>query len=214
MNIVGQELRFRPSGSDSSAWVIMRFRANQDIEISDITRGVAYDIELRNYDETGRMSDPVSITHTVGTTAREGALALPVNSVANMSSTWNTGANVTYVAYDAYATISVSAGSLVIGGTLINYGASSATVYALPLETRTYYLYYDDPNLQGGTLPLMVTEDFIDSLSGDYKVAITAVKIKFPDVGGGPVNGGGSIAGGGGSGGTKFPPTDPWTGVL
>lgn len=205
MNITGKEVRYRPSGEDNASWTAFRIGVNDDIELTGVTRGITYDIEIRNIDNTGRMSEPVSITHTVGSTIREGALALPVNSIANISSVWNVGTSVTFSATDSSATISVSAGSLVIGGEQINYGASSAVVTGDPEVKKTYYLYYDDPTLSGGTLPLGVTEDFITSMSGDGRVAINNIEITFPAVGAPPVTGGGGIGGGGGGGGTKNP---------
>lgn len=208
MTVVAHEFRYRIAGSDESDWIIDRVVAGQIIEISQVQRGVTYDIEVRNIDHTGRMSDPAVFQNTVGTTIREGALALPVNSIANISSVWNVGTSVTFNATDSSATISVSAGSLVIGGETINYGASSATVVGVPTEKKTYYLYYDDPRLEGGTLPLGVTEDFITSMAGDGRVAINNIEITYPAVGAPPVTGGGGIGGGGGGGGSKNPPTN------
>jgi len=205
MTIIAQELRYRIATAEPGAWTVDRIRAGQPIELRDVRRGVTYDIEVRNIDHTGRMSAPAVLQHTVGSTAREGALALPVNAVANRASVWNVDTSVTYSATDSVATVSVSAGTLVMGGANISYGASSASVAGDPETKKIVYLYYDDPQLRGGSLDLGVTEDYITSLSGDGRIAITTLEIDFPAVGAPPVTGGGGIGGGGGGGGAKSP---------
>lgn len=208
MTIIAQELRYRIAGAEETEWIVDRIPAGQNIELRAVRRGVTYDVEIRNVDHTGRMSAPATLQHTVGATIREGALALPVNSVANISSVWDVDTSVTYSATDSVATLSVSAGTLVIGGTTIHYNASSASVAGAPETSKTVYLYYDDPRLAGGTVDLGVTEDYITSMSGNGRVAITAVKITFPAVGAPPSTGGGGIGGGGGGGGAKNPAYD------
>lgn len=205
MTIIAQELRYRIAGAEETEWIIDRVPPGQNIELRSVRRGITYDVEIRNVDHTGRMSAPATLQHTVGATIREGALALPVNSVANISSVWDVDTSVTYSATDSVTTLSVSAGTLVIGGTTIHYNASSAAVVGAPETEKTVFLYYDDPRLEGGTADLGVTDDYITSMSGNGRVAITSMKIVFPAVGAPPSTGGGGIGGGGGGGGTKNP---------
>lgn len=205
MTIIAQELRYRVAGVDGTEWIVDRIPAGRNIELRSVRRGVTYDVEIRNVDHTGRMSAPATLQHTVGSTVREGALALPVNSVANISSVWDVDTSVTYSATDSVAMVSVSAGTLVIGGTTINYGASSASVAGAPETEKTIYLFYDDPRLEGGSVDLGVTEDYITSTAGNGRIAITTLKITFPAVGAPPSTGGGGIGGGGGGGGAKNP---------
>lgn len=209
MTIIAQELRYRIVGAEDTAWVVDRVAAGQNIEMRNVRRGVTYDIEIRNVDHTGRMSVPAAFQHTVGTTLREGALALPVNAVANRASVWDVDTSVTYSASDSVATVSVSAGTLVMGGASINYGASSASVPGAPETKKTIYLYYDDPQLRGGSLDLGVTDDYITSLAGDGRIAIISLEINFPAVGAPPNTGGGGIGGGGGGGGAGNPVLNP-----
>lgn len=208
MTIIAQELRYRIVGAEDTAWVVDRIRAGQNIEMRNVRRGITYDIEIRNIDHTGRMSAPASFQHTVGTTFREGALALPVNTVANRASVWDVDTSVTYSATDSVAIVSVSAGTLVIGGASISYGASSASVPGAPETKKKIYLYYDDPQLRGGSVDLGVTDDYITSLAGDGRIAIISLEITFPAVGAPPSTGGGGIGGGGGGGGATNPGTE------
>ncbi|KRG71773.1 hypothetical protein ABB27_02460 [Stenotrophomonas terrae] len=205
MTIIAQELRYRIAGAEGTDWAVERIPAGRNIELRSVRRGITYDVEIRNIDHTGRMSGPATFQHTVGTTLREGALALPVNAVANRASVWNVDTSVTYSATDSIATVSVSAGTLVMGGASVNYGASSASVAGTPSTKKTVYLFYDDPQLRGGSVDLGVTDDYITSLAGDGRIAITSMDINFPAVGAPPNTGGGGIGGGGGGGGTKSP---------
>lgn len=105
--------------------------------------------------------------------------------------------------------MSVSAGTLVIGSQRINYGASSSTVDGEAGSTVRIYLYYFDPNLNGGTLPLHLTTDIVASANEDGRVAISFVDLTFPAAGSSG-SGGGGIGGGGGSGGAG---SCPWIGA-
>lgn len=202
MTVIAMDVRYRVADVvDPGEWISVRFPVGQDIRLDKVVRGLTYDIELRNVDHTGRLSLPVEIQHTVATTVREGALALPVNAFANRGSVWNVDTSVTYSATDSVATISVSAGTLVSGGRTISYSASSAEIPGTPEEQKVVYLYYDDPWLQGGPVDLGVTDDYITSLAGDGRIAITTLTITFPAVGAPPNTGGGGIGGGGGGGG-------------
>lgn len=198
--IVGQEVSYRQSGT-GEGFTVFRIREGEAITLRDVVRGLTYDVEVRNIDHTGRLSAPATFTHTVSTAAREGALALPTNVFANVPSTWNVDTSVTFSADSSTATISVSAGTFLVGGQSISYAASSGTISVTPGVLKTYYLYYDDPRMQGGSLPLGITDDRIASMAGNYRVAITSVKFTAPNPGDPPVTGGGGIGGHGGGNG-------------
>lgn len=204
--VIAREVRWRPVVAGVPAdWSYVRLLPNQAFSLPDAVRGTTYQIQARNLGIRGTSSPWVAApAHTVAATIREGTLALPVNSIANLSSVWNVDTSVTYNATDSSATVSVSAGTLVIGGETVAYGASSAVVPGAPSTTKTVYLYYDDPTLSGGSLTLGVTEDFITSMAGNGRIAITTLLINFPAAGG-TSTGGGGIGGGGGGGGTKNP---------
>lgn len=197
------EVRYRLTGVEDTDWAVIRFPAGVEIELLDVLRGETYDVEVRAIGSRGRMSAPATFSITVGTTARTGALALPANAIGNRASVWDVDTSVTYSASDSSATVSVSAGTLVIGGATISYGASSATVAGTPETSKTIFLYYDDPRLQGGTLDLGVTDNFITSMAGNGRIAIISLKIDFPAIGAPPNTGGGGIGGGGGGGGAN-----------
>ena len=197
------EVRYRLTGAEDTDWTVVRFPAGVEIELLNVLRGGVYDVEVRAIGSRGRMSLPATLTVTVGTTTREGALALPANAIGNRASVWDVDTSVTYSASESSATVSVSAGTLVIGGATIAYGASSASVTGAPSTSKTIFLYYDDPQLAGGTLPLGVTESYITSVAGNGRIAIISLKIDFPAVGAPPNTGGGGIGGGGGGGGAN-----------
>jgi len=109
--------------------------------------------------------------------------------------------SVTFSADSSTATISVSAGTFLVGGQSITYSASSGTVSVSPGVEKTFYLYYDDPRMQGGSLPLGITDDRITSMAGNYRVAISSVRFTPPNPGDPPISGGGGIGGSGGGNG-------------
>ena len=198
--IVAKEISYREYGS-GEGFTIFRIPDGADITLRDVVRGVAYEVEVRNVDHTGRLSAPAKFTHTVSTAAREGALALPTNVFANVPSTWDVDTSVTFSADSSTATISVSAGTFLVGGQSVTYAASSGTIAVSPGVEKTLYLYYDDPRMQGGSLPLGITDSRITSMAGNYRVAISSVKFTAPNPGDPPVTGGGGIGGGGGGNG-------------
>ncbi len=198
--IVAQEVSYREYGS-GEGFTVFRVPNGADITLRDVVRGLAYEVEVRNVDHTGRLSAPATFTHTVATAAREGALALPTNVFANVPSTWDVDTSVTFSADSATATISVSAGTFLVGGQSITYAASSGTVSVSPGVAKTFYLYYDDPRMQGGSLPLGITDDRIVSMAGNYRIAISSVRFTPPNPGDPPITGGGGIGGRGGGNG-------------
>lgn len=207
---VAYEVRWRPSGDTTSAWQSRRFSTNQALQLTELERGTSYAVQVRSIGANGRNSAWVDATVAVASTNRLGAAALP--NVANQQAMWDVDTSVTYAASSnaggvSTATISVSAGTLVIGDVTVNYGASSATIDGTANEEVTVYLYYDDAGLQGGTRPLGLTTNIVESANVAGRVAIAPVSLKFPAAGGSST-GGGSIGGGGGSGGSKNPGTN------
>lgn len=198
--IVAQEISYREYGS-GEGFTVYRVPDGADITLRDVIRGLTYEVEVRNVDHTGRLSVPATFTHTVSTAAREGALALPTNVFANVPSTWDVDTSVTFSADSSTATISVSAGTFLVGGQSVTYAASSGTIAVSPGVEKTLYLYYDDPRMQGGSLPLGITDSRITSMAGNYRVAISSVKFTAPNPGDPPVTGGGGIGGRGGGNG-------------
>lgn len=200
------EIRYQPSNDDTVDWVTESVPATQNVALKGLQPGVQYLFEARSVAANGRSSDWVPVLVAVPGTNRTGALALPTNVIGNRASMWDINTSVTYAASSpatgqGSATINVSAGTLVIGGSTINYGASSATVSGAAGTSRTVYLYYDDPRLQGGSRALGIANTVVESANADGRVAIIALRIDFPAPGG-TGGGGGGIGGGGGGGGT------------
>lgn len=205
--VTAVEVRWR--ATDTEAWHTRRFLPGVPIKISEIENGQSYDIEARNLGMNELASEWVAATVSVPVNHRTGVLALPPNAITNQSSMWGMDTEVTYSAAspetgDATATISMTAGSLVIGDKTLSYGASSAAVTGPPSTSRTVYLYYDDPRLEGGAKTLGVATTPVAAANVYGRVAITSVVVTFPAPGesGG---GGGGIGGGGGGGGPHRP---------
>jgi len=203
---VAYEVRYRPANDASVDWMVERVPVTPNVALKGLQPGVQYLFEACSVGENGRSSEWVPVLVTVPLTNRTGALALPTHVIGNRASMWDINTAVTYAASSpstgaASATINVSAGTLVIGGSTINYGASSATVSGTAGTSRTVYLYYDDPRLQGGSRALGIADNVVESANVDGRVAIIALRIDFPAPGGSG-GGGGGIGGGGGGGGT------------
>lgn len=94
----------------------------------------------------------------------------------------------------ATATISVTAGSSLIGTNSISYSALSVGVTGTGGTTVSYYLYVDDPTFAGGAATLVATTTANTVYSNDGRVLIGFVDVIFPASG----TGGGSGGGGGG----------------
>lgn len=205
---IAYDVRYRPLGDDESAWVTQRFESGKSIIIEEPLRGIQYEVNIRSVAASGRSSEWVPIPVTVPDTNRIGAAALP--NIGNQQSMWDLATSVTFSATsnaegNSVATISVTAGDLVIGSTTVSYGASSGTITGTAGQDVTVYMYYDDPYLQGGTLPLGITTNIVETANVNGRVAISSISFKYP-VAGGSSSGGGSIGGGGGSGGANTRP--------
>ena len=127
----------------------------------------------------------------------------------NYGSAWKAGGTITYSAAagtPATATISVTSGVLAIGSREYTYSASSAAVTGTNGTTTTFYLYYDDPGLLGGTRTLYASVNPLDTYNNDNKVVVGQVSVMFPATGSG--SGGGTAPGGGG--GRPCPEVNMW----
>ena len=206
---VAYVLRWREAGSDA-VWQEKRFPVGPSLVLDEVERGTNYEMEVCSVAGNGRSSEWVPLAVNVAASNRVGALALPTNVIGNQPSMWGMDTEVTYSATspvegEGTATISMSAGALVVGGTTINYGASSASVTGAPGTSRRVYLYYDDPRLEGGTRALGVANNVVDTANVDGRIAITSLVVQFPAPGGSG-GGGGGIGGGGGGGGSHDQP--------
>lgn len=207
---VAIEIRWRRIGEAADAWQVRRFLPGAKAEIRAIERADQFEVEACSIGVGDLRSAWVAVNVTVPSTNRTGALALPPNVVGNQASMWDVDTSVTYAAVSdaggvSEATVSVSAGTLVVDRRTIPYGASSAQITGAAGDTVVIYLYYDDPQWQGGSRPLGVTTNVVESANAYGRLAITSLTLKFPPAGesGG---GGGGIGGGGGGGGTRPPP--------
>jgi hypothetical protein len=122
---------------------------------------------------------------------------LPAVLAMNLGSKY-TGA-VTYGATagtPATATISVAAGSMLLGSVSVSYSAMSANVSGTGGTSATYYLYADDATYSGGALTLVATTTGNDVFGADGRVYFGYCTVAFPSSG----SGGGDGGGGGGGG--------------
>lgn len=202
------EVRYRPLGDSESAWITRSFADGDDVVIDELVRGVNYEFGLRTVASSGASSEWISAPASVPDSNRVGAAALP--NIGNKQSFWDLQTSVTFTATsspegNSTATISVTSGDLVIGSQLVSYGASSGTITGSSGDKITVYLYYDDPLLTGGTRPLGITTNIVDSANVNGRVAISSLEITFPAAVGSNTGGGG-IGGGGGSGGANNRP--------
>lgn len=201
------ELRFRPVGSPDQAWQYRSQVVGQVFAVREMQRGTQYEAQIRSVGVNGRVSAWVDIQVEVPDTNRVGAAALP--NIGNQQAMWDMSTSVTYAASSdaegaSVATISVTAGTLIIGSVSVSYGASSATVTGAAGEKLIAYLFYDDPRLEGGSKALGVTTNVVETANVNGRIALSAVVVTFPAAGG-TSTGGGSIGGGGGSGGARNP---------
>ena len=94
----------------------------------------------------------------------------------------------------ATATISVTAGSCLIGSVSVAYNAMNVNVTGTGGTNVTYQLYVDDPGFAGGTKTLVATTSGNTVYQNDGRVWIGSVTVAYPTSG----SGGGSGGGGGG----------------
>jgi hypothetical protein len=116
---------------------------------------------------------------------------MPYVTWGNYGGMWS-GLTLTYSTTTTSCTFSASAASYVGGGDSVAYNPSSVSVSGTAGSTVTYYLYYDDPTMVGGSKSLQVTTSQITSLNANGRVLVTAVKVTYPTSG----TGGGSDTGG------------------
>jgi hypothetical protein len=116
---------------------------------------------------------------------------LPYVSWGNFGGMWS-GLTLSYSTTTTSCTFSASAASYVGGGDSVAYNSSSTTVSGTAGSTVTYYLFYDDPTMVGGSKTLQSTTSQITSLNANGRVLVTSVKVTYPTSG----TGGGSDTGG------------------
>jgi len=114
---------------------------------------------------------------------------LPLVTWGNYGGGWS-GLTMSYTATSSSATVNASAGTYVGGGDSIAYSASSVTLSGSP-GTYTYYLYYDDPGMTGGSKSLGITTNQITSLNANGRVLLGSIKVTFPASGSGSGSGSG-----------------------
>ncbi|RRN78539.1 hypothetical protein EIM50_13700 [Pseudoxanthomonas sp. SGD-10] len=189
------DVRWRiASEDDEFDWNQRRVPVAAAIDLRDgIMRETEYEGFIRSVAPSGAASEWVPWSVEVPGTAREGVLALPASVAANIG-IWDVDISVNWSADTTSATISVSSGTYVIAGRTINYGSSSVAVSGAPGTTRTFYLYYNDPQLAGGTRTLHASETYVDMRNGDGRVPIDGIPVTFPTSG--TSTGGGGIGGG------------------
>lgn len=110
----------------------------------------------------------------------------------NFGSGWTSGGAISYSATPTSATISVTAGTFAMGSQQVSYSASSASVSGTSGTSTTFWLYYDDPGLTGGSKTLVASTAVVDTYNSDSRVLVGSVAVAFPASG---------SSGGGGSGG-------------
>lgn len=114
---------------------------------------------------------------------------LPLVTWGNYGGGWS-GLSVTYNTTTTSCTFSASAASFVGGADSIAYNSSSTTVSGTAGSTVTYYLYYDDPGMTGGSKTLQSTTSQITSLNANGRVLVNKVTVTYPTSGTGSGSGG------------------------
>jgi hypothetical protein len=116
---------------------------------------------------------------------------LPLVTWGNYGGGWS-GLSIPYTTTTTSCTFNASAGTYIGGGDSIAYNASSVTVSGSAGAVITYYLFYDDPGMTGGSKTLQATTNQITSLNANGRVLVATVKVTFPTSGTGGGTGGGS----------------------
>ncbi|SEJ56193.1 Putative phage tail protein [Frateuria terrea] len=107
---------------------------------------------------------------------------LPLVTWGNYGGGWS-GLSVTYTTTTTSASFSASAASFVGGGDSIAYNSGNVTVSGSPGATVTYYFYYDDPGMTGGSKSLQATTSQITSLNANGRVFVGQATITYPTSG-------------------------------
>lgn len=103
-------------------------------------------------------------------------------TVGNFGSAWN-GLELSYTSTSTTATISASAATLDTGSASIAYNASSVGTTGTAGQTKTYYLFYDDPKYQGGSIPLGGTTNYRNTIRGNGRLFLGKIDVVFPSSG-------------------------------
>lgn len=198
------DVRYRPKDTEEE-WTIERFPANSEVTLEGVVRGVTYVGDMSAVSAQGRRSAWVSLGEwTVPTTNREGSLAL--GNGANLGSVWDYDTEIEYNVSTSSLTVDFLGGTLKSEGRSVTYNASSASIAVTPSEVFDLYMWLYDPLLQGGTVQLEISRNFVDSVSSPGNVALPRQRIVVPSSG--SSTGGGNAGGGGGGGGGRYDPPD------
>lgn len=192
--------------TEPTGWTVDREVASPSITLEGFIAGRTYQVQVKAVAANGESSAYTAVQTLAIPSANTGSLALPVNT-AQKAGVWDVDTVVEYSATDTSATINLSAATFVVEGKTINYAASSVVVTGAALAEKTFWLYYIDPNLAGGTRTLYATDSYTTAIGGSGNIIVTPVPITFPDVGG--TSGGSGGVGGGGT----VPPSCPWVGA-
>lgn len=206
------ELRYRlvPVAPDTemNGWVYQRFTATTSIQLVGILRGRTYDLNVRAESASGALSDwSQTYSFPIPDTNRTGSLALSANT-AQKAGVWNASTAVSYSLTSTSASISLTDAVLTIEGKSIAYSNASVNVSGSPLAQKTFWLYFNDPELQGGTRVLHASEDYEVAIGTRGNIIVFPLDLEFPDAGN---TGGGS---GGVGGGGSLPPGCPQVNML
>lgn len=118
---------------------------------------------------------------------------LPAIAAANLR--YKFTGTISYSATPTSATISVGAGSILLGSQTLSVNAMSATVSGSASTTVAYDLYITNPSFAGGSFTLIATNDANAIFSADDRMWLGKVNVSFPASGTG--TGGGTTGGGG-----------------
>lgn len=116
---------------------------------------------------------------------------LPTVSFGNYGSGW-IGLSFGYNATPTTATITATAATLQAGNDTISYNASAVGVTGSAGATVKFYLYYDDPNLTGGSQTLQATTNNITAMANNNRLLLGTATVVFPTSGTGGGSGGGA----------------------
>ena len=151
---------------------------------------LVWDVEFKKLPpETSRLNAYGRLLHS---RAMPPIVAMNLSYKFTGSVTWSASSNGT-------GTISVGAGSALVGTAALNYNAMSVGVSGAAGTTKTFQLYLtetDDPASWGGSKTLIATTNGADVYGNDNNVWIGYATVTFPTSGGG--SGGGGGGGGGG----------------
>jgi len=116
---------------------------------------------------------------------------LPTVSFGNYGSGW-IGLSFGYNTTPTVATITATAATLQFGNDQISYNASAVGVTGSAGATVKFYLYYDDPNLVGGSQTLQATTSNITAMANNNRLLLGTATVVFPTSGTGGGSGGGA----------------------